>query len=301
MAMTPAGKRWALWIALALATGYAALQVSGDGSRRAARPHAKSNDEGTPAYRVEPAASGIKQMLAELGHARLSDEVVGKPFASDSWATSAAPAARKPNEAAEPPPFGYAYGGRFEDSAGAHVYLMRGNDLIPVKRGDKLDGGYEVVGIEGGRIDLIWLPGKRKVTLELSSLVGPAAPGSPTASARGVGATVAALEQSQTGNTSNRSPASDGGQAALVGAVPFAGAVPAASSGQAAGVSPGTAVAASGGAALGSVPARSGVLGTLPANLPAIGTAPRGTGMTMLPTPTSPMPILPAPSGKLGN
>jgi len=293
--MTPAAKRWTVWAVLAVATGYAALQVSGDGVRRAGRPSAGLSDSALPAYRREPAPPGIDQMLTELGRTRLSDEVVGHPFVSGSWAP---PATEKPKEAAGPPPFGYAYGGRFEDSTGERVYLMRGNDLIPVKRGDKLDGGYEVVGVEGDRLELMWLPGKRKVTLSLSSLVAPAAAGPRTAAVGGVGSTVAALERSAAVPPGSRSTGSGGGSAAPIGGVPFGATANGAGAGQAVGSASGA--VASSGSTLGGAPARSGVLGTPPANLPPIGSPPRGTGMTMLPSPTSPMPILPAPTGKLG-
>jgi hypothetical protein len=292
--MTPAGKRWTAWAVLAVATGYAALQVSGDDPRRTAPTRADASDAGSPGFRDErPRAPEVRRMLAELGRSRLTDAVVGHPFASDSWAPRAP---EKPKAVANPPPFGYAYGGRFEDANGAHVYLMRGNDLIPVERGDKLDGGYEVAGVKGDWLELIWLPGKRKVSLSLSGLAAPAIPGAPrTSSAGGVGSTVAALERSAGGATS---PPSDsaGGQADGIVAIPFGAPLSETGVAQAASSS-----VASSAAALGSAPARSGVLGSPPANLPPIGSAPRGTGMTMLPAPTSPMPMLPAPTGKLGN
>lgn len=291
--MTPAAKRWTVWAVLAVATGYAAIQVSGDGVRRAAHPRAGSSSMEVPASLRDPASPGIDRMLTELGRPRLSDGVVGHPFASGSWEP---PATGKPKEEAGPPPFGYAYGGRFKDAAGERVYLLRGNDLIPVKRGDRLDGGYEVVGIEGDRLELMWIPGKRKVTLSLSSLVIPAAAGPGTASAAGVGPVISALERSSSAPLENRAVGSGGGPTAATGAAPI-GAMAIGGAGQAIGSS---GAVASNGAALGVAPTRSGVLGTPPASVAPIGTPPRGTGMTMLPSPTTPMPILPAPTGKLG-
>jgi len=293
--MTPAAKRWTLWVVLAVGTGAAAVHVTL--RERAARIAA---DAGTGAAGERLGSprneSGVTQLLAQIGRTRLSPEVLGKPFASGGW-TAPTSEVSKPSG---PPPFGYVYAGRLKDESGARVYLARqnGDEVIRVKPGDKLDGGYEVLGIEGDRIDLIWSPGKQKLSMQLSSLVAPPAPGTPSAAAPAFGqpgmvssaqtslvAVAKALSASAEREDPNPAPAAPN--------MPGYGFTPPTQALQAPRAQ---------GPALGVAPTSSGMLGAPPtSNLASIGTAPQSSSMPMSNTPAGSMAILPPPSGKLGN
>ena len=302
--MTPAAKRWTLWIALAIATGFAALKVGVPDRLRPVpgRPEVQAN-----AGRGD--ASGVHDLLAGLARSRLSGSVVGEPFASGNWAPAAVP--EKSKKPADPPPFGYVYAGRFENASGAQIYLMRGNELVAIKRGDQLDGGYEVVGVEGDRLDLTWLPGKREVSIMLSSLVGSTATGPQIASVQTSSLPQPALQRSSAPG-SGAAPSSGameaGSGGVLFGASPSAvsAAAPSATNVDQSGPALSATISSASGPAspgvLGGGAKPSGILGTPSAGTgTTIGSAPQSTGMPMLAAPLSPMPMLPAPSGKLGN
>jgi hypothetical protein len=75
-------------------------------------------------------------------------------------ATPAAPAAASPPAPAAqtPPPMPYRIAGRVVRDGVSQLLLAKENDVLPVREGDTLEGGYRVESIDGEDVTLLYLP-----------------------------------------------------------------------------------------------------------------------------------------------
>ena len=65
-----------------------------------------------------------------------------------------------------PPPMPYRFAGRLHVGSSVEVYLMKGDELITVKKGDKLDGQYRVEKIGRTEMTLLHLASGAREKLE---------------------------------------------------------------------------------------------------------------------------------------
>lgn len=100
---------------------------------------------------------------------------------------SAAPAAPRP------PAMPYRFAGKLLQEGKLQILLAKGDDVIPVREGDTLDGAYRVESIGEAQITLLYLPLKHKETIPVSSSLpiasAQANPSAAAASAPAPGAT----------------------------------------------------------------------------------------------------------------
>jgi hypothetical protein len=97
-----------------------------------------------PALRAEPVARA-----PELPARVALKEITADPFSGgqeQQAAQEAAPADPAPEEQAQAgvPPLPYRFAGRIHKDGHVEILLARGDEIIPVKRGENLDGGYRV-------------------------------------------------------------------------------------------------------------------------------------------------------------
>jgi hypothetical protein len=158
---TGTSRRWLVWGGLGVFTLLAAIDVT-------VKDHpAKTARIAEPAGRRMGEMPGLS--LGGLLHReRLSSDVRGEPFASGSWSLPLAPQpAAKPSV----PPFDYSYAGRMQIAGEAvRYYLSRDGEVFRVKVGDVLDGVYKVDALDGDRIELTLVPEGRRVSMTLSGL-----------------------------------------------------------------------------------------------------------------------------------
>jgi hypothetical protein len=202
-----------------------------------------------------------------------------------------------------PPPFPYKYGGRLDDRSGTiAVYLRKGTELIAIKRGDVLEGGWKIEALSTEHIEVSFVPGGQQLSMLLASLTGetgvpagafpsPAtltaqspASSAPPASASSAAAQSAPSTGPLVGGTVPAAPASP---RASFAAVARAGSLPA----QASSAGP----EASSALPTGKLGFDAPMSGSMPT-----GPAPTGTAMQIGPAPSGSLPTSPPPAGKLG-
>jgi hypothetical protein len=175
--------RWGIWTMLAAGAVVGFMRL-GEDDRRSTTGIAVSSSSRQVTDQPTGDAKGFAAFLAALRRTPESGNVNGEPFAGQSRARTAEPAA-----APSAPPFPFKYAGRLEMGSGpATIYLVRGNDVVPVKAGDVLDG-FRVDALSEDRIELTFVASGQRFSMLLSSLTGegggpaggnpPAAPGSP--------------------------------------------------------------------------------------------------------------------------
>jgi hypothetical protein len=89
-------------------------------------------------------------------------------FGAQSWQ------AKMPQRAAKPmaprvPAMPYRYAGKVLHEGRTKVYLAKGNEVFPVRKGETLDGAYRVQSIEKTQIRLLYLPLGRVQTIPVDS------------------------------------------------------------------------------------------------------------------------------------
>lgn len=119
--------------------------VEPSATRQRARPAAVA----TPAA-VDPAA--VQAWLAADAN----------PFAPRSWeppatapvaARAVAPVVENATPPPAPPPLPFRYLGQLSDGSDRVIYLGAGEQLLPARLGDMLDGGYKVVALSATQIE----------------------------------------------------------------------------------------------------------------------------------------------------
>ena len=215
----------------------------------------------------------------------LSGEAVGDPFGAREAPRPGPRVAPRPFVAAAAPPapvaapFPYRYAGQLSLKDGTrHVYLMKGNDLVPIKVGDVLDGVFKVTAIAAAEFDVVHLPSATARVIQYASL--------------GTGSTLAQGEPAPLPTYASTAVSSTDG-AAVFGTPLFAGSSPASSAPSSTSLS-------------GSVRSGAVATGQLGSSGPAAGAPPLGvapaasSSMPMSPAPAGIMQTLPTPTGRLG-
>jgi hypothetical protein len=124
--------------------------------------------ESRPA-RVETAAAAPEIDLAKLRRgepeASQSDPFAPRSFAPLRQAASAA----APEAPKGPPPLPFTYAGWLTQDGRTEVYVLRGDELISIAAGQKIDAQYRVDSITGSRIGFTYLPLKTRQSIELDA------------------------------------------------------------------------------------------------------------------------------------
>lgn len=121
------------------------------------------------APRIETAAVEADIDLEKL-HRGEASAPVNDPFARRSFAPPqpvAASAAPSAPSAPTVPPLPFRYLGRLTQDGKTEVYLMRGDDLISIAAGQKIDAEYRVERISDTSISFTYLPLKTAQSLDL--------------------------------------------------------------------------------------------------------------------------------------
>ena len=249
-----------------------------------------------PAARAVPpptlAGDALLPLADQLRREWLSGEAIGEPFGARKAPGPGAHEASRPLVAAAAPvsaPFPYLYAGQLSVKDGKrHVYLMKGNDLVPINVGDVLDGVFKVTAIAAAEFEVVHLPSATARVIQYASL------GTGSTLAQGEPAPLPTHAGAAVSSTPGSLAAGSGtGGGAVFGAPVFAGTSPASPA------PPSTSSSES--VRIGSVP--TGQLGSSgPAGgAPRLGVAPSASGsMPVSPAPSGIMQTLPAPTGRLG-
>ncbi len=232
----------------------------------------------------------------------LSGEAIGEPFGARKAPGPGAHEASRPLVAAAAPvsaPFPYLYAGQLSVKDGKrHVYLMKGNDLVPINVGDVLDGVFKVTAIAAAEFEVVHLPSATARVIQYASLGtgSTLAQGEPAPLPTHAGAAVS----STPGSLAARRRRSRGPQQGPAPEAPRSSALPVfAGTSPASPAPPSTSSSES--VRIGSVP--TGQLGSSgpAAGAPRLGVAPSASGsMPVSPAPSGIMQTLPAPTGRLG-
>jgi len=157
--------RRVLAVALVLAAG--ASIVAGR-ERPAPEPRQARSEPAAPA-RSEPAVPPPEIDLAKLER-REAEAPQGDPFAPRSFAAvkqAAAPRAPSRPEAPKgPPPLPFKYAGWMTQDGKTEIFIARGDELISIEVGQKVDAQYRVDSITDERIAFTYLPTKKSQSLE---------------------------------------------------------------------------------------------------------------------------------------
>ena len=288
--------------ALAAVAALAGWQQSRQGDATVAQPAARAVPSTTLAG---DAPLPLPDRLRREG---LSGDAVGDPFGARESPRPGPRVAPRPIVAAAAPPapvaapFPYRYAGQLSLKDGArHVYLMKGNDLVPIKVGDVLDGVFKVTAIAAAEFDVVHLPSATARVIQYASLdtgsalaQGEPAP-LPTHASTAVSSTPGSLAARAAAAVAAGSAAAgsstDG--AAVFGTPLFAGTSPASSAPSSTSLS----------GSVRSGPVATGQLGSSgpAAGAPPLGVAPAASSsMPMSPAPAGIMQTLPAPTGRMG-
>ena len=92
------------------------------------------------------------------------------PFGRHSFTPPPPPVAAAAPEAPSVPPLPFKYFGRLTENGKTEVYVMRGDDLITVAAGSKIDNEYRVDRISEESITFTYLPMKQKQSLDLAAV-----------------------------------------------------------------------------------------------------------------------------------
>jgi hypothetical protein len=92
------------------------------------------------------------------------------PFEPKSWFVAPPPAPQPPPQQPTAPPLPYVFQGKVEVDSGHWVfYLIKGEQLYTVRKGDVFDGTYRLDGIENGNLVIQYLPLSIKQFLPVAS------------------------------------------------------------------------------------------------------------------------------------
>jgi hypothetical protein len=119
---------------------------------------------------IEKAAAAPEIDLAKLRRAEASAPQ-SDPFAPRSFAP-AVQHAQAAKAAPSAPPLPFAYIGRITQEGKTEVFVMRGDDVISIAAGRKIDREYRVDAITESSIVFTYLPLKTRLTLELAEASG---------------------------------------------------------------------------------------------------------------------------------
>jgi hypothetical protein len=117
----------------------------------------------------ETAGSGAATPVPELPARAALRGIGADPFSPRSWFTPSAKRAPAPVVAApvpSAPPFPFRFAGQLHQDAGIRVFLWRGDEFLPAKEGDTLDGQYKVESVTLSDATFVHLPSGTRQTME---------------------------------------------------------------------------------------------------------------------------------------
>jgi hypothetical protein len=130
--------------------------------------------EARPA-RSEPAAATPEIDLAKLER-REAAAPQGDPFAPRNFAAvkqaTAPRAAASPEAPKGPPPLPFTYAGWMTQDGKTEIFIARGDELISIEVGQKIDAQYRVDSITEERIAFTYLPMKKRQSIERTETSG---------------------------------------------------------------------------------------------------------------------------------
>jgi hypothetical protein len=156
------------------------------GAAAAAAGFAPGEPSPAPEAAAPPVASPVRQpapggRLAALPAREALGKGRGDLFGARSWAPAPAvrraPASvtRAPVAPPAPPPMPYRVAGEVQHGESAHVVLAKGDEVLLVREGESLEGGYRVEAIAVDRVTLLYEPLGVRQNLPLASALDLAA------------------------------------------------------------------------------------------------------------------------------
>ncbi|HEY6862984.1 MAG TPA: hypothetical protein VI319_03725 [Burkholderiales bacterium] len=141
--------------------GVAAWAAFGGKDAQHAPASVASTAKPSPAAPQPAAASEIPER-ATLG------QMGADPFNTEPPALPAPVVSAPPPAPAKPvaPPMPYRFAGRLHVGNSVEVYLMKGEELVPVKKGDTLDGQYKIEKIGRTEMTLLHLASRTREKIE---------------------------------------------------------------------------------------------------------------------------------------
>jgi len=110
--------------------------------------------------------------LAKLQRSQ-ADAPQGDPFAPRSFAPPPQPQqAAAPEAPPAPPPLPFRYAGKLTQDGKTEFFVVRGEELVSIAAGEKIDAEYRVDSISESRIAFTYLPLKTRQSLELEESGG---------------------------------------------------------------------------------------------------------------------------------
>jgi len=92
------------------------------------------------------------------------------PFSTHSWTPPPKPAAPVAPVAPVAPPLPYRFAGQFYRDSGTELFVAKGEEIIPVKEGDTLDGQYKVEGVTTREVRFIHLATGTRQVMQFDAL-----------------------------------------------------------------------------------------------------------------------------------
>jgi hypothetical protein len=134
---------------------------------------------GVVAGREKPAIELVEAKVSRIAPVAEAEIDLGKlsrveaslpqvdPFARRSFAPAAQPSVAAAPAAPTAPPLPFRYFGKLTEKGKTEVYVMRGQDLISIAAGQRIDGEYRVDRITESTISFTYLPLKTNQTMDL--------------------------------------------------------------------------------------------------------------------------------------
>jgi hypothetical protein len=124
-----------------------------------------------PAQRIEKAQALPAIDLDRLKRAQAAAPA-SDPFAPRSFAPPPTPQAQAAAEPPSAPPLPFAYAGKLTQDGRTETFVLRGDELISIAAGHKIDEHYRVDAISASSIAFTYLPLKMRQSLELEEAGG---------------------------------------------------------------------------------------------------------------------------------
>lgn len=154
-------------VLLALASGAAAFWVGYSASVRVESSAAgTSGAGGAPSSIPDSPPPGPAGVAMELPSRPAFPETDANPFSPPAWdaQSSAAPGSRR----RAPPPLPYRFVGRVYQDSGTQLFIARGTQIFPARKGAVLDGEYRIESVSGTELAFIHLPSGHRQVMQLT-------------------------------------------------------------------------------------------------------------------------------------
>lgn len=101
------------------------------------------------------------------------EKIAADPFSSHSWLPPRPKFASAVNAAPIVPPLPYRFAGQLLLDSGMQVFLARGDEIIPVKQGDTVDGQYRVESVGATNMTLVHIATNTRQVMEFDAIKDP--------------------------------------------------------------------------------------------------------------------------------